>query len=92
MASIDRNYVCVHLLLPPANLILNYFSTKKLELSLLKTPQLKAITASSQGFTFLSGAATVAALSFYSPPQNPAVEPYVHYDFGISDFDFHPSV
>lgn len=33
--------------------------------------------ASSQGLTFLSGAAIVAALGFYSPLQNPAVEPYV---------------
>jgi len=53
--------------------------TKKLLLSSLSTPQLKAIMASSQGFTFLSGAATFAALSFYRPSQNPAVEPNVHW-------------
>jgi len=47
--------------------------TKKLLLSSLTTPRLKAIMASSQGLTFLSGVATVAALSFYSPSQNPAV-------------------
>lgn len=67
-------------------------STKNLLLSSLTTPQLKAIMASSQGLTFLSGVATFAALSFYRPSQNPAVEPYVHYSDGFSGFDFHPSV
>ena len=61
-------------------------------LSSLTTPQLKALMASSQGLTFLSGIATFAALNFYRPLQNPAVEPYVHCGDGISDFDFHPSV
>ena len=84
MASVDWNYVCAHRLLPPANLIMGCLSTKKLLLSSLTTPQLKAIMATSQGLTFLSGVTTVAALSFYSPLQNPAVEPYVPY----SDFFF----
>lgn len=79
MASGDRNYVCAYRLLLPANLIMAVLSTKELLLSSLSTPQLKAIMASSQGFTFLSGASTFAALSFYRPSQNPAVEPNVHW-------------
>jgi hypothetical protein len=59
-------------------------------LSSLTTPQLKAIMSSSQGLTFLSGAATFAALRFYSPTQNPAADPYVHDSDGLSDFDLHP--
>ena len=87
----DRNNVCAHRLLLPANLIMDFYflSTKNLMLSSLTTPQLKATMASSQGLTFLSGAATLAALRFYSPSQNPAVEPYAHYNDGISDFDLH---
>lgn len=41
--------------------------------------------ASSQGLTFLSGVASFAALSFYSPSQNLALDPYVHYGDSISD-------
>jgi hypothetical protein len=86
LASGDRNYVCAHRLLPPANLIMSVLSTKTLKLSSLGTPQLKAIMSSSQGLTFLSGVATFTTLSFYRPSQNPAVEPYVRYGDSISDF------
>ena len=79
-------------LFPPANLIMAVLSTKNLMLLSLTTPQIKGIMASTQGLTFLSGVAAFAALSFFTPIQNPAVEPYVHCSDDIPDSDLSPSV
>jgi hypothetical protein len=88
VASNNWNYVCTDRLLPPPNLIMSVLSAKNLLFSSLATPQGKGIMASSQGLTFLSGIATFVALSFYSPPQNPAVDSYVHCSDSNSDFEF----
>jgi len=59
---------------------------KNLVFSSFSTPLGKGIMASSQGLTFLSGVASFAALSFYSPSQNLALDPSERFLNKITEF------